>query len=285
MLIQKEPIMSGGSKGNNGSGGWGGGGGSGGGGSGGGGSGGSGGSGGDPMSIAVQSLHSSSDNTNLNGNGNGNGNGNLNLNGNGNLNLDGNGNWNDNNNHDTNTNSNTDINHLSNDICNDVTNTVETHVDTCVNVTANLELDSQPSAPVIDLHGLSNIHDSLIMPDVVTQSMGDGNMFNVDQVNNLVDNDTLSDPSVSFSASGGGVDWCGDPLGGGSFNMDAHIHGGTTYAGGLGSLDHASTGVSADAAVTQSAFNQTITQGANIQFNSQTITAGHDVTVDDHHTG
>ena len=28
------------------------------------------------------------------------------------------------------------------------------------------------------------------MPDVVNQTMGDGNQFNIDQVNNLVDNDT-----------------------------------------------------------------------------------------------
>ena len=34
----------------------------------------------------------------------------------------------------------------------------------------------------------------------------------------------------------------------------------------------------ADAALTQDAFNQTITQGANIQFNSMTIqAAGHDI--------
>jgi hypothetical protein len=66
--------------------------------------------------------------------------------------------------------------------------------------------------------------------------------------------------------------------------MDAHVHGADVTAGAMGGLNHASTGISADAAVDQSAFNQTITQGANIQFNSQTITAGHDFT-DDHHTG
>ena len=120
------------------------------------------------------------------------------------------------------------------------------------------------------------------MPEVVNQTLNDGNMFNIDQVNNLADNDHLSHASVNFSADGAGS-WC-DPSDGGSFSMDSHIHGGTTYAGNLGSLDHASTGVSADAAVTQSAFNQTITLGANIQFNSQTITAGHDFQ-DDHHTG
>jgi hypothetical protein len=88
---------------------------------------------------------------------------------------------------------------------------------------------------------------------------------------------------VNFTADGAGS-WC-DPSDGGSFNMDAHIHGADVTANNsLGALDHASTGISADAAVTQSAFNQTITMGANIQFNSQTITAGHDFH-DDHHTG
>jgi hypothetical protein len=42
---------------------------------------------------------------------------------------------------------------------------------------------------------------------------------------------------------------------------------------------------SADAILTQSAFDQTITQGANIQFNSNTMqVAGNDLT-DDHHLG
>jgi hypothetical protein len=90
---------------------------------------------------------------------------------------------------------------------------------------------------------------------------------------------------VNFNGGGGeGCDPC-DPSSGGSFNMDAHVHGGTVTAGNLGNLDHASSGIANDASVTQSAFNQTITMGANIQFNSQTITAGHDGFTDDHHTG
>jgi hypothetical protein len=64
--------------------------------------------------------------------------------------------------------------------------------------------------------------------------------------------------------------------------MEAHVHGAQITAGAVGALDHGSTGVSADTIVDQSAFNQTITMGANIQFNSQTITAGHDF---DSHTG
>ena len=227
--------------------------------------------------TAVQSLNSTSENHN----------GNNNWNGNDNWNNNGNENSNDNTNDNTNT--NTVDNNLNNDVCNDIQNTVENHVtstvDSHVNVTVDLSLDSLPSGPVIDLSGMYDIRDSLIMPDVVNQTLnGGGNQFNVDQVNNLVDNDHLSDPSVNFNGGGGGSDyWC-DPSSGGAFNMDAHIHGATVTAGNLGNLDHASSGISADTVANQSAFNQSITMGANIQFNSQTITAGHDFQ-DDHHTG
>ena len=241
----------------------------------------------DQTQTAAQSLYSSSDNWNGNANGN--------LNGNGNWNGNGNENDNSNDNSNSNSNSNSVDNSLDNGVCNNlensIENTVDNHVNTCVNVAVNVDLalDSIPSGPVIDLHGLNNIYDSLIMPDVVNQTMNNGNQFNIDQVNNLVDNDTLNNPSVNFNAGGGGSDWC-DPCdpssGGGSFSMDAHVHGGTATGGALGAIDHASSGISAsaDSAVNQSAFNQTITMGANIQFNSQTITAGHDFT-DDHHTG
>lgn len=233
--------------------------------------------------TAVQSLKSCNDNSNDNGNINTNGNTNYDTN---NLaNTDNNTNNNTDNN--TNNNTNSDSNSLSNSLSNTVENHVNSTVDNHVNVSVNVDVDaSSLSHPVIDLHGLYNIHDSLIMPDVVNQTLnGGGNQFNIDQVNNLVDNDHLHDPSVNFTATGGGLDCWGDPIGGGSFSMDAHIHGGTASAGNLGSLDHASSGVNADASVAQSAFNQSITMGANIQFNSQTITAGHDNFTDDHHTG
>jgi hypothetical protein len=68
--------------------------------------------------------------------------------------------------------------------------------------------------------------------------------------------------------------------------MDAKIEGGESKIDGahMGDAVGAAAGIhsSADAALNQSAFDQNITQGANIQFNSITIqAAGHDLT--DHH--
>lgn len=216
--------------------------------------------------TAVQGLYSSSDNTNLNGNGNWNSNDNK---------ID-----NDLDNKVENAVDNKLDNSIDNKIENNVENTVGTKVD--VDVKVDLDLDgSSFSNPVIDLSGIHDIHDSLIMPDVVNQTLnGGGNQFNIDQVNSLVDSDHLSNPSVNFN---GGYDLCDpcDPSSGGGFNMEAHVNGATaTINGAMGSLDHGSVGVSADTVVDQSAFNQTITLGANIQFNSQTITAGLD-SIDD----
>lgn len=168
-------------------------------------------------------------------------------------------------------------NKLDNSVDNKIENNVETKVD--VDVKVDLDLDASSFAnPVIDLSGIHGIEDSLIMSDVVNQTLnGGGNMFNIDRVNNLADNDHLSNPQVNFNgADGGGYDWC-DPADGTAFNMEAHVNGAQITANGaMGGLDHGSTGVSADTVVDQSAFNQTITMGANIQFNSQTITAGED---------
>ncbi len=123
------------------------------------------------------------------------------------------------------------------------------------------------------------------MPDVVNQTMGNGNQFNIDQVNNLVDNDTLGSPNVTFNGGGGGGGlWC-DPSAG--FSMEAKIHGGHSSIDGnatMGDTAGAGAGIAshADSALTQEAFNQTITQGANIQFNSITMqVAGTDLH-DDH---
>ena len=120
------------------------------------------------------------------------------------------------------------------------------------------------------------------MPDVVNQTLnGNGNQFNIDQVNNLVDNDANTS-SASYSGGAGGS-WC-DP--GASFSMEAKIDGGESKIDGAhtGDAVGAAAGIhsSADAALNQSAFDQNITQGANIQFNSITMeVAGHDLT--DHH--
>jgi hypothetical protein len=70
--------------------------------------------------------------------------------------------------------------------------------------------------------------------------------------------------------------------------MEAKVSGGDSKIGDakMGDAVGAGAGIvsHADATLTQSAFNQTITQGANIQFNSNSIqAAGHDVT-DNHST-
>jgi hypothetical protein len=217
--------------------------------------------------TAVQSLESESSNDNWNANGNLNGNGN----GNGNLNF------NENENEVDNKVDNSLDNKVDNDVDNNIENTVNNEVNVDVDVKVDLDLSADGlSSPVIDLHGLECISGSVIMPDVVNQTLnGNGNMFNIDQVNNLVDNDYLSNPQVSYSGTG--------------FEMEAKAEGGESKVDSemgnvVGAAAHG-VASSADAILTQDAFNQTITQGANIQFNSITIqAAGTDIT-DDHHLG
>ena len=110
------------------------------------------------------------------------------------------------------------------------------------------------------------------MPDVVTQTMNDGNQFNIDQVNNLVDNDT-NNSYATYNGGGGGYRKES------GLEMDAKIEGGEFRIGEIGDVGaRASVSSSADAVLNQSAFDQNITQGANIQFNSITIqAAGGDV--------
>src|SRR5262249_1584602 len=127
------------------------------------------------------------------------------------------------------------------------------------------------------------------MPDSVDQLVnGDGNnaLFNLDQVNNLVDNDHLGSATVSFSAN---VESHGDPWHGSATPIFSQS---PSASGGASSADHASAAghdgspasitASADAPITQDAFTQSIVMGANIQFNSATFTAvGHDTITTD----
>ena len=171
-------------------------------------------------------------------------------------------------------------NSVDNDVDNKIENKVENTVDNKVNVDVDIKVDLDLSAdglssPVIDLSNLHDIEGSIVMPDVVNQKLdGNGNQFNIDQVNNLVDNDYLRDAKVSFDSDGG------------DFEMNAKAEGGhVDIDSKIGDIaGNAASGVnaSADAVLTQDAFNQTITQGANIQFNSITMNvAGDDFT--DHH--
>lgn len=212
--------------------------------------------------TASQALYNTSDNSSDNNNDNGN------WNGNGNLNA------------------NANFDHNDNDVHNKVDNAVDNHVentvDSKVNVDVKVGLDLHAtglSSPVIDMHDMSHFSDSLIMPQVVNQTLsGDGNQFNIDQVNNLVNNGHVDNADVSFTGGTGGETSHGD-----GFSMDGKAFGGDSSAdhSHVGDVTGASaSGITAhaDAALTQSAFTQTITLGANIQFNSLTMqVAGHDL--------
>jgi hypothetical protein len=115
----------------------------------------------------------------------------------------------------------------------------------------------------------------VVMPDVVTQTLtGNGNQFNIDQVNNINDKDQLWDPDVTNSAN---------------FKQDAWAEGGDTKLddpkvdiSADGSTFGDGLAATADGIVSQEAFTQNIVMGANIQFNSIDMSvAGADLT-DDH---
>jgi hypothetical protein len=145
-------------------------------------------------------------------------------------------------------------------------------------VTVDLDLSGALTAPAdndaIDIDEISCITDSIIMPDVVNQSTYNGNNFNIDQVNNLADNDSIHGASVSYSA-GGLADACcySSPEAVGDFSMTAKAWGGeaTSHVGDITGDDGGFAGIGAAAAnatLTQEAFTQHIAMGANIQFNS-----------------
>jgi hypothetical protein len=212
------------------------------------------------LQFAVQSLDSKSENDNDNKNDNKNSNSNDNDIDN---KVD--------NNLDNKVDNNLD-NKVDNNVDNTVENKIENTVDTKVNVDVKVDLDIDAdglSSPVIDLSGIHGIDGSIIMPDVVNQKLdGDGNQFNIDQVNNLVDNDTLCDPKVSYNGWGLDID---AKAFGGDVKMDSDVGDiiGERASGAI---------TSADAIVSQDAFSQTIRQGANIQFNTiDMATAGHDL--------
>jgi hypothetical protein len=200
-------------------------------------------------------LYSDSSNWNANGN--------LNLNGNANLNANGN----------LNGNANVNYNHNS--------NTVEVKVDVDVDVDATPQNDND--AIDIDYLAIYDLDGQLfINPDNVNQNAsGDGNdvAFNVDQINNLVDNDgayaTVSNYAlVGYGVAGTAGDGADEAEGTGiAFSMKAEATGGESSIDGVESTVGDAREVSdladasADAAASNSAFNQNIVMGANLQFN------------------
>src|ERR1700738_2446967 len=208
--------------------------------------------------------------------------------GNNNSNSNENENSNENANQNQNANANCNSNCNTNEVENEITNKVNTCVD--VNVKVDADISTGHSAPAIDLSHFYG-SDTVVIADTGSQTInGGGNAFHIDQVNNLVNNAYVTDPTVTFN-NGGGVDCYGQWHPGGDFHMDgtAYTTGGASGGSGhVGDVIGASANgivAHADAAVAQNAFDQTITTGANIQFNSLTMNvAGHDYS-DSHHIG
>jgi hypothetical protein len=168
-------------------------------------------------------------------------------------------------------------NDVDNKIENSVENKVETKVDTDVAVDVKVDLDLDDLGPaqdndVIDIDWIKDIDGSVVMPDAVSQTLtGDGNQFNIDQVNNIVDKDFLWSAEVK---NDGKVDWDIKAEGGEAKidDIKADIDGRGNTMGDVGTA-------TADAIATQEAFTQNIVMGANIQFNSIDMTvAGDDIT-------
>ena len=129
----------------------------------------------------------------------------------------------------------------------------------------------KPHDPKDDPNHMYQNYGGAIVPQVVTPAPeGNGNQFDIQQVNNLIDNDWTIDPKVTCSGNGG------------DFKIDAKAEGGDvkmdSKIGDIAGNSASGVQAHADAAITQDAFTQNITQGANIQFNSITMNvAGHDL--------
>ena len=115
------------------------------------------------------------------------------------------------------------------------------------------------------------------MPDVVTQTLnGNGNQFNIDQVNNISDKDQLWDPDVSSLAPATSSRMPGPRVATPSSTIPRSISKLTVPRSATVSQPQPMRIAS------QEAFTQNIVMGANIQFNSIDMSvAGNDLT-DDH---
>ncbi len=113
---------------------------------------------------------------------------------------------------------------------------------------------------------------------------GNDMAFDVGQVNDLVDNDVLCNPQVTYQGSGGPLQdvsvtggWASSGDG-----ISGNIKGVGNYNGADGSIS-GSTSASADAVANVSAFTQNIVMGANLQVNNftATVVGGDSVGADD----
>lgn len=219
----------------------------------------------------------------------------LNGNGNGNLNLDGNANGNLNGNENSNCDNAASSATSAADNCSTTCDNVDVKVDVAVCDTVGPPSETG----VLNMDGLSLCNSDgsfVVMPDLGSQTLtGNGNIFHLDQVNDLVNNGTVSDLSDGLSvgsiggSSDGGYPLVSDfshlPSEGGSASGSSFSFSQTGSAtGGTSTLGDGGTAGTIGGAVTQEAFTQHVILGSNIQYNSlpitivghDSITAGHD---------
>ena len=164
----------------------------------------------------------------------------------------------------------------------DVNTDVKTDVETNVDVSVDLDLSSLPNdEDVIDIDELKiEDLDGIFFMNTDEVDQKADNAYNIDQINNMVDNDDLGNAQVSFSYSGSELkseldDKNDDGAGSNSvFSMEAHADGGTSrvegsnaHANDAGRDAEASLNSTADGIASNEAFTQNIVMGANIQFN------------------
>jgi hypothetical protein len=159
---------------------------------------------------------------------------------------------------------------------------------------------SNLSINVYDQDGIINVNPEIINQTINGGGAGANVLFNLDQVNNLVDNDkawsitqsgTVNVTDVDGKGgdiSIGGSDDGGRHDGGPHISMNGHEDGGSgtpsvQIGSGNGDGSTNSTLVDSSGNVTIDALTQSIVLGANIQTNSFNMNnAGHDITVVDH---
>lgn len=132
------------------------------------------------------------------------------------------------------------------------------------------------SLSVDSLDGLQFLNADVVNQDV--SGSGNDNAFHVDQINNLVDNDYVSSPDVSYN---GGLGGSGALLLGGGDGGLFSLTATATSAAATSTGNYASVGddgsvsgagdATSSASATADAFSQTIVMGANVQFNSMDL--------------
>jgi hypothetical protein len=150
-------------------------------------------------------------------------------------------------------------------------------------ITTHADVVDAQCLSVCDLQGIQFLDGHLTNQDV--SGAGNDTAFNLDQINNMVDNDCISGANVSYTGGNGGNPYDfsdGHSYGfagpsGGDFNLTATSHSGNATTSGNvanvgvdGSISGAGSATSA-AVAHADAFSQHISMGANLQVNTSTL--------------